>query len=345
MKKLFTIMLAAFASFSLSAATLELPLSDLVGDASTGWGGVTFDVSSSTMTFPAAWEGGLGWWIADDWSQYDRVVIEFAAAPCKIQLVVEYYGADTDTSDGLDKAVCGAKETSVSITLDASKKNKVQKVFLQAEEACSLVLKKAYATSEAEVDPTAGLTPSADLREDEYGYVSLQTLQMYDYFEVIITMNHADDHLTWGIGDIVPVSNPSVKNYTFLCYNKGMNAVNRYVLTQEQMLDCAKVDGLYWTDTANGNRQGVHISAYSNEGVLTSVKGFKAGAPASAVKNVNSANNIEKVGQNIYRSEQAISVFNLTGARVMVGNEVNLSELQAGVYVLRAGNQAMKVNR
>jgi|GEM_PF-2063416 len=472
MKKMFSFMLVVLTSLTMSAATLNLSLNDLVGDNSTGWGGVTYDVGSQIMSFPNAWEGGLGWWIADDWSAYERVVVEFAPAPCKIQLVVEYYGADTETSNGFEKAVCGAGEKSVALALDPARKNKVQKVYLQSEAKADLQLTKAYATSDAETDPTQGLTPSEDLRTDEYGYVPLAVLQQYSYFEVIITMNHDIDHVTYGIGEIIPVSNYDVISYTFLCKNKGMGAQNRYVFTQEEMLGFAKVNGTFWTDEYN--RQGVHIKAYDNEGVLVSVKGFKGGStnpeqpqlqsevitpddinteynftwlslatiqkyekidivvtvtdasvgigwgigrivPAnfwtgpsvemksvvagaqdnvltftqaqmiemskvdgtiytdeqnrqgvymqaytdkaqikeirgyrsqtSSVETVASQNLIEKVGINLYRSAQNILVFNLTGANVLGGTEVDLNTLPQGVYVLRSGNQTLKVSR
>lgn len=276
MKKLFTLAFAAFAAFAMNAATIELPLA---GAGETGWGGVTYDATTHTMTFPVAWDGGMGWWIAADYSQYDRIVVEFASAiPMQIALSVEYYkDGNTDSSNGYEQFFAAAGSKSIEATLDASKKSAVQKIYFQAAAAGSIVLKSAKATSEAAVDPLDGLT-GEDVGSIEgnaagnYCYLPLALIQQYAYFEILLENTTNAKETGWGIGKIVAVSDWSNPAYEFGCNNPGLGKVNRYVIAQEDMLEYAKKNGVYHTD--DYGQQGVHIGSYEPDSKLTSVKGY-----------------------------------------------------------------------
>lgn len=279
MKKLFTFVFAAFAALSMNAATLELPLATF-GD--TGWGGCTYDAATSTVTFPVAWEGGIGWWIAADYSQYDRVVVEFASAlPMQVAINIEYYkDGDSETSNGYEQFFAGAGSKSIEAKLDAAKKSAVQKIYLQAAAAGAITLKKAYATSDAAVDPLEGLTGEAIEIEGtdagNYCYVPLALIKQYDYIEVLIENMTGTKENGWGIGKIVPVSDWSNPTYEFGCNNPGLGKVNRYVIAQADMLEYAKKNGVYHTDEYQ--QQGVHIGSYNPDSKLTSVKGYAGGS-------------------------------------------------------------------
>lgn len=286
MKKLFTLAFAAFAAFAMNAATIELPLADAGG---TGWGGVTYNATTHTMTFSAAWDGGMGWWIAADYSQYDRIVVEFASAiPMQIALTVEYYkDGNPESSNGYEQFFAPAGSKSIEATLDASKKSAVQKIYFQAAAAGSIVLKSAKATNEAAVDPLDGMTGVDVGTMTEPGktcYLPLVEIQQYQYFEILVSNKNDQAQSGWGIGKIVPVSDwYTTAYYELSCNNPGAGNVNRFVIAQEDMLECAKKDGVYHTDEYG--QQGVHINIYDDKATLVSVKGYgEAGGSSTATK-------------------------------------------------------------
>ena len=104
MKKLFSFALAAFAAVSMNAAQLDLGIGELT-DA--GWGDCTYNAATHTLTFPSAWGCGMGWWLEADFSAYDRVVVEFEAAPAQIALNVEYLTTGTDGQTYVEVAHSG----------------------------------------------------------------------------------------------------------------------------------------------------------------------------------------------------------------------------------------------
>lgn len=277
MKKLFTLAFAAFAALAMNAATIELPLA---GCGETSWQGATYDVATSTVTFTKSdWSEGIGWWIAADYSQYNRVVVEFASAiPMKVQLTVEYYkDGNTDNSNGYEQFTAPAGSKSIEATLDATKKSAVQKIYFQAEAAGSFVLKRAYVTSDAAVDPLDGLT-GEDVGSIEgttagnYCYLPLAVIQQYAYFEILLENTTSAKENGWGIGKIVAVSDWSNPAIELLCNNPGLGKVNRYVIEQADMLEYAKKNGTFHTD--DYGQQGVHIGSYEPDSKLTSVKGY-----------------------------------------------------------------------
>lgn len=279
MKKLFSFALAAFAAVSMNAAQLDLGIGELT-DA--GWGDCTYNAATHTLTFPSAWGCGMGWWLEADFSAYDRVVVEFEAAPAQIALNVEYLTTGTDGQTYVQQLV-GAGSKSAEITLDPARKNGVQKVYLQAGAPCSLVLKAAYAISGQAVDPLDGLTGENVGEMTEPGktcYLPLAVIREYAYFEILVSNKNDQAQNGWGIGKIVAVSDWDTPAFELSCNNPGTGNVNRFVIEQADMLEYAKKNGVYHTDEYG--QQGVHINVYDDKATLVSVKGYgEAGGGSS----------------------------------------------------------------
>lgn len=320
MKKLFSFALAAFAALSMNAAQYDLGLNELTDP---GWGGCTYNAATHTLTFPSGWECGMGWWLEADWSAYDRVVVEFESAPAQIALNVEYLTAGTDGKTYVQYIV-GAGSKSAEITLDSARKNGVQKVYLQASAACSLVLKAAYATSGEAVDPLDGLTGEEVGEMTEPGktcYLPLVVIQQYQYFEILISNKTNEAEMGWGIGKIVAVSEWSNPSFELSCNNPGQGKVNRYVIAQEDMLEYAKKNGKYHTDEYG--QQGVHINVYDDKATLVSVKGYgDAGTSDTRVRVdlgvANEYNCVELLLDVINQYEEFEIIVNITNAEVGV---------------------------
>ena len=113
----------------------DLNLSDLP----TGWGNSTYDAGSKTVTIVDDWSG-KGWWLDKaDYSDFDKVVVNFASPTATNgKLVVEY----NDAADGAAEFAEGA--TSVELPLDAAAKNSVKQVYLQGPAGAQFVLASAY---------------------------------------------------------------------------------------------------------------------------------------------------------------------------------------------------------
>lgn len=114
--------------------------SDLnLGDLPTGWGNSTYDAASKTVTIGDGWSG-KGWWLDKaDYSDFDKLVINFAApAATNGKVVVEYNGA----SNGEAEIAEGA--TSVEVALDAAAKNSVKQIYIQGPAGAQFVLADAY---------------------------------------------------------------------------------------------------------------------------------------------------------------------------------------------------------
>lgn len=112
----------------------DLTLSDL----GSGWNGSTYDAASKTVTIGEDWSG-KGWWLDKaDYSDFDKVVINFATPTATNgKLVVEYNGAN-----GAAEFAEGA--TSVELALDAAAKNYVKQIYLQGPAGAQFVLADAY---------------------------------------------------------------------------------------------------------------------------------------------------------------------------------------------------------
>lgn len=354
MKKLFSFALAAFAALSMNAAQYDLGLTELTDP---GWGGCTYNAATHTLTFPSGWECGMGWWLEADWSAYDRVVVEFESAPAQIALNVEYLTAGTDGKTYVQYIV-GTGSKSAEITLDPARKNGVQKVYLQASAACSLVLKAAYATSGEAVDPLDGLTGEEVGEMAEPGktcYLPLVVIQQYQYFEILISNKTNEAEMGWGIGKIVAVSEWSNPSFELSCNNPGQGKVNRYVIAQEDMLEYAKKNGKYHTDEYG--QQGVHINVYDDKATLVSVKGYGEAGASDARERVdlgvaNEYNCVELLLDVINQYEEFEIIINVTNAEVglnwSVGKIVPINNWNGPFFEYKtvkagAGEQTIKV--
>lgn len=113
----------------------DLTLSDL----GSGWKGSTYDAASKTITIGEDWSG-KGWWLDKaDYSDFDKVVVNFATPTATNgKLVVEYNGA----ADGPAEFAEGA--TSVEVALDAAAKNSVKQIYIQGPAGAQFVLASAY---------------------------------------------------------------------------------------------------------------------------------------------------------------------------------------------------------
>lgn len=113
----------------------DLTLSDL----GSGWNGSTYDAASKTVTIGEDWSG-KGWWLDKaDYSDFDKVVVNFATPTATNgKLVVEY----NDVAAGAAEFAEGA--TSVEVALDAAAKNYVKQIYLQGPAGAQFVLASAY---------------------------------------------------------------------------------------------------------------------------------------------------------------------------------------------------------
>lgn len=113
----------------------DLNLSDLPS----GWGNSTYDAASKTVTIGDDWSG-KGWYFGTaDYSDFDKVVVNFATPTATNgKLVVEYNGA----ADGPAEFAEGA--TSVELPLDAAAKNSVKQIYIQGPAGAQFVLASAY---------------------------------------------------------------------------------------------------------------------------------------------------------------------------------------------------------
>ena len=113
----------------------DLTLSELLS----GWGNSTYDAASKTVTIGDDWSG-KGWWLEKaDYSDFDKVVVNFAAPTATNgKLVVGYDNKVTGEAEFAEGA------TSVELTLDAERKNYVTQFYLQGPAGAQFVLASAY---------------------------------------------------------------------------------------------------------------------------------------------------------------------------------------------------------
>ena len=113
----------------------DLTLSNL----GSGWGNSTYDAASKTVTIGEDWTG-KGWWLDKaDYSDFDKVVVNFATPTATNgKLIVEYVDADAGAAEFAEGA------TSVEVALDAAAKNSVKQIYLQGPAGAKFVLADAY---------------------------------------------------------------------------------------------------------------------------------------------------------------------------------------------------------
>lgn len=112
----------------------DLTLTDL----GSGWGNSTYDAASKTVTIGDDWSG-KGWWLEKaDYSDFDKVVINFAKPTVTNgKVVVEYNGASSGEAEFAEGA------TSVEVALAAAK-NSVKQIYVQGPAGAQFVLASAY---------------------------------------------------------------------------------------------------------------------------------------------------------------------------------------------------------
>lgn len=146
MKKFFTLIAAVMLGvLSMNAADYKLSLTTL----GSGWSS-SYDADTKTITFDADWVG-RGWWFdsaGQDFSAYDKVVVEFAEeVPMMVKLVAQYAenaGADLES----DEAYASVGATRVELALTSEKKP-IMQIYIQAAAAGKVVLKDAYLSNES----------------------------------------------------------------------------------------------------------------------------------------------------------------------------------------------------
>ena len=193
MKKLLLIMAALFAAFlpihsvaNLSAQeTEELNMQNM----DNGWSS-TYDATTRTITFEAAW-GGRGWWLGRDLSTYTKVVAEFATpAPCSGVMKVDY-GDNTSAEQGYE-----AGATSVELVLDDAKKVMVNKIYFSASEAGQLAFKTVYLVKAGASQPGGSeVTEELNMQNMDNGWSST-----YDATTRTITFEAAWGGRGWWLG-------------------------------------------------------------------------------------------------------------------------------------------------
>lgn len=261
MKKVMTLFAAIAASAMMMAQNLELPISKC---GETSWGDVT--ISGNVITFPSAWEGGIGWWIGgEDWSSYNAVVLEFEPYNDQIGLSVEYGTAET--SNGFVQTIAQAGSSKIRVALD-ERKTAVQKVYIQAAKMGKLTLKKCYLEGGADPYDTKGLTPvPVQLTEGE-GCVFLFAEQIDEYnaasvFEFSFNITDAGCLTGWGFAKMVAIGDWENNQYQLNNDHDGVGPCKIKKLGSELREIGYKGGSSWYTDPDNG--QGIAISYWGGE--------------------------------------------------------------------------------
>lgn len=127
----------------------DLTLADLVS----GWGESTYDAATKTVTIGEDWSG-KGWWLDKaDYSDFDKVVINFASATTANGKVVVEYNGDKDGSS----AEFAEGATSVEVELKADFKNTVKQIYIQGPAGSTYTLASAYVCVK-DYDPSTGIS-------------------------------------------------------------------------------------------------------------------------------------------------------------------------------------------
>ena len=105
-----------------------------------GWGNSTYDAATKTVTIGDDWSG-KGWWLDKaDYSDFDKVVINFASISANGKVVVEYN--DDKVASGSAEFAEDAK--SVEVALDENGKGSVKQIYIQGPAGSTYTLASAY---------------------------------------------------------------------------------------------------------------------------------------------------------------------------------------------------------
>lgn len=117
-----------------------------------GWGGSTYDAATKTVTIGEGWTG-KGWWLdVADYSDFDKVVLNFASATtANGKVVVEYNEGKASEAEFAEGA------TSVEAELNAAAKNSVKQIYIQGPAGSTYTLASAYVCVK-DYSPTTGIS-------------------------------------------------------------------------------------------------------------------------------------------------------------------------------------------
>lgn len=110
-----------------------------------GWSS-SYDAATKTITFDDAWTG-RGWWFSSegqDFSDYNRVVVETQPLTIDAKLVVEYNAEAGADLDG-ESITANVGDTIIQVDLTSEKKP-IKQIYLQGNAAGTITLKSAYLT-------------------------------------------------------------------------------------------------------------------------------------------------------------------------------------------------------
>ena len=164
-----------------SAAEFETALD--LDNLNTGWS-TEYDVTTHTITYTAAW-GAKGWWLGEtDYSQYVKVIAEFAKPlTCGGYFDVEYNNATT-TSAGLSAGL-----NSVEVILDQNGASSVKQIIVKSDtKDATITLGAVYLVRDVQTLLPQYVTKDLDLSAMNEGWNST-----YDADAKAITFKNA-----WG---------------------------------------------------------------------------------------------------------------------------------------------------
>lgn len=118
-----------------------------------GWGNSTYDAATKNVTIGDDWSG-KGWWLEKaDYSDFDKLVINFASATtANGKVVVEYNG-----DEGGSFAEFAEGATSVEVELKADFKNTVRQIYIQGPAGSVYTLASAYVCVK-DYSPSTGIS-------------------------------------------------------------------------------------------------------------------------------------------------------------------------------------------
>lgn len=149
-----------------SAAEFETALD--LDSLTTGWNS-EYDVTTHTITYAEAW-GAKGWWLGKtDYSQYVKLVVEFAQPlTCGGYLDVEYNNDIATTSAGLSSGL-----TSVEVILDQNGASSVKQIIVKADAiGATITLGAAYFVRDVQTLLPQYVTKDLDLSAMNEGWSS-----------------------------------------------------------------------------------------------------------------------------------------------------------------------------
>lgn len=146
MKKIFTLIAVAMMAFNVSAEEVDI----LSGFSYTWNTSETFTKNDDgTVTFNAVTWGGFASWLeGQDWSKYEKLVVEFAeATPATTQILIQF----TDDRSFASQAPAGSTELVASF--DGQDMTNVKQVALQCAEAGTYIIKRIYLVENSGATP------------------------------------------------------------------------------------------------------------------------------------------------------------------------------------------------